>query len=182
MTGPTPQQKWAGDLAKRIETAGDIPVRPPQHILARLAALLPLTVVEHVDVDFKATENESRMRVDGTITLFTDKLVAMVAVRGMAPMGAGGGDRTIHESTGVDITVVPRSGLLNVAMVEDVTPSQARNDSGSWQAASETGDWPYSGRLTLTYKGLPKPVVLPSGRNISEFEAFLPGLLENWTA
>jgi hypothetical protein len=178
MTAPTPQMEWASKLRDRIEAAGDHNVRPARHVLNRLVALLYPLDINHIDVDLQSADGRM-MRVSGVIAMFTDQPVAVVSVVDMLAMPTGPRDTEVHKSTRVNIDVVPRRNLRRVAMLEAQTdaPYGSPNHSPGWRAHEDLTEWPYSGRVTLHYEGLDQPVVMPSGRNFSDFQQFLPILL-----
>lgn len=177
MTAPTPQMEWAQQLKTAIEQAGGHGIRPARHVLARLAALLYPHEVKHIDVDLKPIDGHM-MRVSGTITVITDQLVAVAAVNDMLAMGTGPHQTDMHQSTGVEITVVPRSSLQRVAMVPAGTEYADHNNSADWHAnAGDFTVWPYAGRVSFVYAGLAEPVVMPSGGNAEEFRKLLPALM-----
>lgn len=179
MTEPTPQMKWAQNLAEAVVGAGHGSFRPARHVLARLATLLTEQDVKYVDVDLRVSEG-SHGYAAGTIAVFTDTLVALVAVNNMLVMPSAAHQTGLHEPAGVTIRIVPRRSLRSIAMLQDGDNPRAttQNDSADWQTA-DFEEWPYSGRVTVEYDGLDEPIVMPSGKNHSEFQQFLPELLVN---
>lgn len=179
MTAPTPQLEWAGELSTAIGEADNRNVRPARHVLARLTALLYPHEFRHVDVDLKA-DDARPMRVSGTITVFTDQLVAVTSVNDMLAMPTGAHQTEVHQPTDVEVTVVPRSRLQRVSMVQTGTDWADHNTSIDWQSnAGDLNEWPFTGRVSLFYDGLAEPVVVPSGRNRNTdlFQRFLPKLM-----
>lgn len=179
MSEATPHEKWAQNLRTKIGQAGGRGYQPPRHVLARLAALLFDQEIEHIDVDLRDVDRR-RALVTGAITLFTEHLVVQVQVSDLLVMSSSLLDATDHQGAQVDIRVAPRISLKGVSMLEvkDESAYASVNSSVDWHGHRDVADWPQTGRVTLEYAGL-DPVVMPSGSNVAEFQAFLPALLKD---
>jgi hypothetical protein len=170
----TPQQEWAGKLADRIEDAG-AGVRPPRHVLARLAALAFPAEVEYLDVDFVP----AGATVAGHIALFTEHVVVFATFDDVKPMNMAPGDPSAHQDSTVSVQVVPRAALTRIELAPFQEGDLPRNSSAEWQNTDQVFSWPWAARVGLHYAGLPGVITAPCGRNASEFEKFLPSLVRD---
>jgi hypothetical protein len=161
------REEWSSALLSRVGgTRRPVPLR---NVVERVAAVLHGSELVFVD---NALQGQSA--VSGRITVFTDEVVAVVDVDGVA--SSNGSTPNPDQGTAA-VVFVPRSALVRM----DVRPdpdSPYVNSGDAWSSRDARGGWPHGARAELVYAGLDGRVVLPSEDPVG-FDSLLPSLVRD---
>ncbi|MBB3675843.1 hypothetical protein [Modestobacter versicolor] len=173
---------WASQLADRVEKHLEGQYIYP-HLYARLALLLQSEKLRFVQI---AAEYTRRFAASGDLHVWTERHLAVVRfdeVVCLAP-GVQPSDFEDHEAARVSVQIVPRSALAALELPSADADGQVLNGGNEWSAGLRDNDWswPRLAVLTLTYKGIDKPILLPGKGDVAGFEALIPALLDDLAA
>ncbi|USQ76814.1 hypothetical protein [Ornithinimicrobium cryptoxanthini] len=122
---------------------------PGRHVWDRLARLLQYAEVKWVDGELL----DASMRLNGTLLVFTDLIVAIVELKDEERRH----DHGLAREEGVtNVQLVPRSGLEKIDVLASET-DRYTNAKWRWLRLGEHGtlhdDWPMVAPITLRYRG-----------------------------
>lgn len=159
------REQWTQELNARIGRSRR--PAPLRNVVERVAAVLHGSELAFVD---NALHEEDG--VSGRIAVFTDTIVAVIDVAGVAPSFAHA-PRSDQGTT--TVVFLPRSALTRIELRQD--PAAPYINSGdAWATQDARDGWPHGGRLALHYDGMDTPLVLPSD-DADSFAVLVPGLV-----
>lgn len=175
VVGLDAREEWLKKLQQAASGPKGIRDGIPRHVLERLASVLQLRQVTHVENSVKGAE---RFTMSGQLLVFTEDLMAVTTVTGIDVPHWTPGRR---EGT-TQVLLLPRRDLAALEMTQDGETYE--NSASVWETDQIPGDgsWPYHARVTVRYKGLAEPLTLPFDDVDNEgFAEFLPTLIADLT-
>ncbi|MCZ2839914.1 hypothetical protein [Modestobacter sp. VKM Ac-2985] len=174
------RQKWAAELAELVEKQ----IRGRHlaaHLYARLALLLQTEEVRFAQVALQ----ETRRYVNGDLFVWTDRYLAVAQFSTVA-ITYPQEERSFledHRDASVSVRLIPRATLRGL-LLPNLADGVSINDGATWNWKIEGGDWswPQGASLSLDYRDLDKPLMLPGSGDVDAFERLIPSLLDDLAA
>lgn len=163
MSDEASREQVARSLLQRASKVAGLSV--PAHLVIRLVYAAGDAEVVLLDAFLTAAND----RVAGQVVAFTQRHVHVADFTDVPHDGFDEGGRVV-------VTTVPRDALIavQIAPVEGTT----LNRNEDWAGGSLGGGW-WPGAATLTYDGLPSPVIVPRGRRPEDFLTLHRTLLDD---